>query len=609
MNNINFSLLFKVNLALSSVLFLCFLTLNAEYTVVGFILTIIGSISSVMILYIIYYLISLPFLWTNKLIVYVMTIIFILTNVMLIVDFFIFKLFSFHLNAMVLNIILSPDAFDSIQVGIFPILLFVFSVLLIIIFEFILIKKLYKQTNSNKIKLNQKLNKFITVPLIIIVLSDKSIYGFANLFSKNDLLHSFKVIPLYQPLTFRRIASKHFGFKAEKQAQYSINKTSKMNYPLEKIKINNKIKPFNIFLIASDSVKYSIMNDNTTPNINEFSKDALVFNNHYSGGNSTRFGIFSLMYGLNSTYWFSFLNANQKPILFDVLKQLNYNIKIISSTNTNWPEFRKTCYVDIQDSISDKFKGVPWKKDEQSSNEYINNIENINNNIPSFSFLFLDAPHGYSYPKDMNKFDSESISINYLNVGKNTNELKNTIKNYKNAVFYNDTLFGKIIKKLKDKNLYDNSMIIFTSDHGQEFYEFGKFGHNTSFSNGQIKVPLIVKLPNNLKVKYLNNNDLTSHQDIVPSILSLLGVKNKTNTYSNGQNIFSNEYEREYIFSSNWNNNSIVTKDKTYVFSNMPNKMFNNEVRSTNTYELIKNEKVNSKFILDIINENRRFLK
>jgi membrane-anchored protein YejM (alkaline phosphatase superfamily) len=169
-----------------------------------------------------------------------------------------------------------------------------------------------------------------------------------------------------------------------------------------------------------------------------------------------------------------------------------------------------------------------------------------------------------------------------------------------------------MIATLKEKNLYDNALIIYTSDHGQEFFEYGNFGHNTSFSKGQIHIPLMIKLPKSLQNTNLAkniNSSLTSHQDIVPTLLTLLGVTTSPSQYSNGLDLFSPNFHRDYIFSANWNNNAIVTPTHTSVFSNLPNKMFNNEVRDTKTYKQLPHAKPNSKFILDTMNENKKFLK
>jgi len=319
------------------------------------------------------------------------------------------------------------------------------------------------------------------------------------------------------------------------------------------------------------------------------------------------------MYGLNSTYWFPFVDAHRGSILFDVLKKLNYNINIISSTNTNWPEFRKTCYVDIQDRIKDDFKGEPWKKDELNQKYFLSMIDKYNKKQPIFTFLFFDSPHGYSSLPSFNPFHSKKREINYLTIKKDSEDLKELFLDYKNSVAYNDKLFGEMIKKLKDKGLYKKSLIIYTSDHDQEFFEYDSFGHNSSFSKAQTTTPMIIKLPDSLKnsIELPNKypNILTSHIDIVPTLLSLIGVSNPTSDYSNGQNLFSKNYHRDYVFTANWNNNAIITEKLTYVFSNLPNKIFKNEIRKNNDYTKIKNIKADSKKVLSIMNENRRFLK
>lgn len=179
---------------------------------------------------------------------------------------------------------------------------------------------------------------------------------------------------------------------------------------------------------------------------------------------------------------------------------------------------------------------------------------------------------------------------------------------YKNSVHYNDALFGEMIQTLKDKGLYENSIIIFTSDHGQEFYEYGYFGHNSAFSRSQIQSPLIVKFPG-ASAKVIT--DLTSHVDVVPTLLSYIGVNTPVQAYSNGQDLLSQGYKRNYAFVANWNYNAIYTDKTTMVFSNLPNKIFNNEVRYSKSYVKIDKDKqnVDASLILKVLDENRRFLK
>jgi len=611
LKNINFSLFFKANLFLTICLFLIFMINNSEYSLVSFSLVVLASISSAIILYLLIYIISFFLSYNNNVILYILAILFFSINLSLVVDFFIYKIYSFHINAMVLNIMMSPDAMDSIQIGILPIVLFISLFVFFILIEYFLIKNILKSNNQSKIELNKSINKKIILPFILIVFIEKISYGYNVLFNNNEIVSKFNVIPLYQPLTFNRFAYKYFGIKPEAKVENTIKTNIKIKYPKNSINIIENPNKINIFIIASDALRYSIINNETTPNIIKFQKDSISLTNHYSGGNATRFGIYSLMYGINSTYWFSFLNASKGSVFFDVLKKLNYDISIISSTNTSWPEFRKTAYINVLDSIKDDFDGKPWKKDLQSSSYLINKIDKYNNTKPKFAFLFMDSPHGYSYPKEFNKFHAKNEEINYLAVNKKSKNIKSIYAKYKNAVYYNDKLFGDIISKLKEKNLYDNSLIIFTSDHGQEFYEYGNFGHNSAFSEAQTHIPMIIKLPNSLKnkLKIKDKNMMTSHIDIVPTLLNIIGISNNTKDYSNGFNIFDKDFKREYVFCANWNNNAIITKDKTYIFSNLPNKMFKTQIRDTKTYKILKNKKVNTKLVIDVINNNKLFLK
>jgi membrane-anchored protein YejM (alkaline phosphatase superfamily) len=319
------------------------------------------------------------------------------------------------------------------------------------------------------------------------------------------------------------------------------------------------------------------------------------------------------MYGINSTYWFSFLDANRGSVLFDVLKRLNYNINIISATNTRWPEFRKTCYVDILNSIKDNHKGAPWQLDIQSKGEFMQLINKYDDNKSIFSFVFLDGPHGYSYPKEFNKFNANGENINYLTAREGSKEIKQAKLRYKNAIYHDDKLLGDMLAKLKEKGLYDDSLIIFTSDHGQEFYEYGFLGHNSAFSRAQTNTPMIIKLPKSLKNKLTieDTKHFTSHIDIVPTLLSILGVQNKTSDYSNGYSLFDKDYvsKREYVCCANWTTNAIITPEKIYQFTNEPDTMFNNMVRSTIDYKPIKGAKVDNSLIIKVMNENKQFMK
>lgn len=58
-----------------------------------------------------------------------------------------------------------------------------------------------------------------------------------------------------------------------------------------------------------------------------------------------------------------------------------------------------------------------------------------------------------------------------------------------------DAYFGGFVAALKREGLYENSLIILTSDHGEEFFEHGGWSHAHSLYNELLRVPLLIKFP------------------------------------------------------------------------------------------------------------------
>jgi membrane-anchored protein YejM (alkaline phosphatase superfamily) len=507
---------------------------------------------------------------------------------------------------MVLNIITSPASLDSLHVNYSMKISAMFIVVFLIFLEFVL----YKVVESNFAnKLASIFNKRFFIAIFLIILSEKFTFGISDLLSKEKILQSAKIIPLYQPLTFSKLADK-FGIKKQKNDNNikALNTTSNLNYPHNKIEIDESKKRVDIFIILLDALRASSIDKETTPNIVEFSKDSIIFKNHISGGDATRFGMFSLFYGLNSTYWFNFLPAKREPLFFEVLKKRDYNIKIFSSTDTRWPEFKETIYSGITDNIVDNKSGTPAQKDRAITKSFVEFIKAQDSKKPIFSLIFLDAPHGYSYPKDFSKFkpNAGNDGIDYLDINpKNITKIKNS---YKNAVLFDDSLFKNIIDAIKSSKRYKDSIIILSSDHGEEFYEYGSFGHNSSFSKAQINSPFIIKLPDSSH-KIITKT--TSHLDVVPTLLNILGVKNPPNDYSNGYNLFDNNYSREFCYVAKWNKNAIVTDEFTYIFSNYPNEIFKSEIRDTKSYKKVPKNRAKrvDDILIKVLEQNREFLK
>lgn len=69
------------------------------------------------------------------------------------------------------------------------------------------------------------------------------------------------------------------------------------------------------------------------------------------------------------------------------------------------------------------------------------------------------------------------------------------LKLYDGEIERNDRNFGRLLEHLKEKGLYDDTVVVFVADHGEEFYDHGGWEHGKTLYQEQLKVPLIVRFP------------------------------------------------------------------------------------------------------------------
>lgn len=114
---------------------------------------------------------------------------------------------------------------------------------------------------------------------------------------------------------------------------------------------------------------------------------------------------------------------------------------------------------------------------------------------------------------------------------------------YEEDISSTDSYIGDIIQKLKDEDLFDNTIIIITSDHGETLGEGGVFFiHGYSTKDYMVKLPLIIHYPEKLKHKVIDYQ--TSRLDVLPTILDLAGIKKHSDFQ--GKNLF--EEKTEFVF-------------------------------------------------------------
>jgi arylsulfatase A-like enzyme len=96
---------------------------------------------------------------------------------------------------------------------------------------------------------------------------------------------------------------------------------------------------------------------------------------------------------------------------------------------------------------------------------------------------------------------------------------------YRSEVEFADRAVGNFIAELKRRGLYDSSIIVLTSDHGESLGDHGTFGHIVDLYDELLHVPLIVRLPSSLSGREMleaSSRRLVRLIDVAPTLLQLM---------------------------------------------------------------------------------------
>lgn len=131
---------------------------------------------------------------------------------------------------------------------------------------------------------------------------------------------------------------------------------------------------------------------------------------------------------------------------------------------------------------------------------------------------FGNLDHGYEGVKQVLTSSSEVTVLDFL---PNNQACREELAQYYESVNRVDQGVGKLIKHLKDANIYDNTIIIYISDNGIAFP-----GAKTNLYNAGMRLPCIIRNP--LIPRVLETSDaMINWADLAPTILDFAGVYNQ----------------------------------------------------------------------------------
>lgn len=306
-----------------------------------------------------------------------------------------------------------------------------------------------------------------------------------------------------------------------------------------------------IYIFMVESMRHDSMSAKTTPFLTKFHDDCQVLGATLAGSNATHLSWYSMFYSKPSIFWQQeLLEISDRetfagsPVLNE-LNSLGYDINIRAVCDLGYKDFG---------ILNFGANGVLCKMIEQVEDG--NELDQVN--IPSrekiifnrlktsltedkseggnLYFMAMDSPH-YNYYWD-DEFEvphteyKDDISFPLF---PSKAEIQLYHNRYLNSVGWVDYQLAEFCEFLEKEGRYENSIIVITGDHGEEFQEEGGWCHCTSLMPEQTSVPLLIKWPT--KMQNAPEKKVASHLDVFPSIFSYLGVANETIASMNGSNL------------------------------------------------------------------------
>lgn len=136
----------------------------------------------------------------------------------------------------------------------------------------------------------------------------------------------------------------------------------------------------------------------------------------------------------------------------------------------------------------------------------------------------LAGPHK---PREISMFTNKSHPDYPRQPGEleDLDDLKKLVDGYDCGIRFMDQHIGGIIKLLKKENIYDNTAIIVTADHGENFGELGIYSEHATADEATCKIPLIIKWPGG--EKNLSYDGFYYNFDLLPTIAELINADEK----------------------------------------------------------------------------------
>ncbi len=271
-------------------------------------------------------------------------------------------------------------------------------------------------------------------------------------------------------------------------------------------------KHLNIIMVIVDSLRSRDIKTyaELAPNLIKWSQQSSFHSyTHYSTSNCTHFSIYSLLSG---EFPNKFSTARQNPALspsLQTLKNYGYIFSTSEADTLDWYDTANTVFAgQVKRHIVEEYINT---KDLAAIQNTLTQIKSYRENEqPYLHVTYLNGTH----------FPYNDIAADITT---------SALDQYFAAIKKLDKNLNFLLEEVQSLNILDDTLVILTSDHGEEVFEDGIIGHSSRLSPDQVLVPIMIFDQTQRGPKQLMPK---SHMDIMPYILESMNIKRSNKPYN-----------------------------------------------------------------------------
>jgi uncharacterized protein len=406
--------------------------------------------------------------------------------------------------------------------------------------------------------------RWLALGLVLAWTGGQLIHIWADALGHLPVTQLTRYLPAYFPIHAKRTLAR-LGLVDEAAADRRMllqkvggDAAGQLQYPLSPLQCAADGPTPNIVWVILDALRPDATDPALMPELAKLKAEGQEFANHWSGGNSSRAGIFSMFYGLPSTYIDTFYGVQQAPVLMQQVQARGYQLGLFAA-----PGF--TAPTDIGRTV---FAGVPGLGGEQGgmtavarnravTDDWLAWMARRDPGRPFFGFLYYDPPMG--------EMSADALPAQPMDDRFATDpKVQGEWRKYRRSAHMVDGEVGRVVDALRRDGLLERTLVIVLSDHGYEFDDngLGYIGHASDYSTAQLRATLVMRWPGRAPAVYRHRS---SHYDLPVTLLQdLFGCRNDPADYAVGRNLFAGG-DWPWIIAGSYNSHAIVEPGRAIV--------------------------------------------